>query len=303
MKLRDFVRPAAGLACLLAALLPAAGPAQAKLRVAASTTDLASIAATVGGDAVEVFAIARPNADAHRVEALPSYMVRVSKAQVYLEVGLGLDLWARPIIEGSRNSRLEIVDCSRGIEPLEKPTGKVDASMGDVHPDGNPHYWLDPRNGALVARTVADAFAKADPANAAAYRARAEDFAAQARAAWERGRATVAGLPTRAVLTYHRSWSYFAQAFGLEVVATVEPVPGIPPTARHLAALVQKVKAAGVRTLLQEPYFSEDSGRFLAREAGVRVIPASPSCPDARPGSYLAHVEAVLAALAAGGGR
>lgn len=303
MKMRELARTATGLVALLAALLVLPGAAHAKLRVAASTTDLASIAASVGGDAVEVFAIARPNADAHRVEALPSYMVRVAKASVYLQVGLGLDPWAQPIIDGSRNARLEIVDCSRGIEPLEKPTGKVDASMGDVHPNGNPHYWLDPRNGAIVARNAAEAFAAADPANAAAYRSRAEAFAREAQAAYERGRAAAAALPSKGVLTYHRSWSYFANAFGLDVVATVEPVPGIPPTARHLASLVQKAKATGARTLLQEPYFSDDAGRFLAREAGVRVVKASPSCADERPGSYLAHLAGVLAALAGGGTR
>jgi hypothetical protein len=104
----------------------------------------------------------------------PSYMVKVSRAKLYLKVGLGLDQWAEAIVDGSRNSSVQIVDCSRDVHVLEKPTGKVDASMGDVHPDGNPHYWLDPRNGAIVANTIADAFAKADPRTPPQYRARAE---------------------------------------------------------------------------------------------------------------------------------
>src|SRR6266540_4983257 len=157
---------------LFAAVALFPGGAQAKLNVAASTTELAPIAASVGGDQVDVFAIARPTADPHRIEALPSYMVKVSRARVYLKVGLGLDQWADAIVDGSRNASVEIVDCSRDVRVLEKPTGKVDASMGDVHPNGNPHYWLDPRNGAMVAGTVAEAFAKADPANAARYRSR-----------------------------------------------------------------------------------------------------------------------------------
>src|SRR5215510_8524195 len=158
----------------IAVLAPAA--AHAKLRVAASTNDLASIAASVGGDQVDVFAIAKPSADPHRIEALPSYMVKVSRAKLFLKVGLGLDQWAEAIVDGSRNSSVQLVDCSRDVHVLEKPTGKVDASMGDVHPDGNPHYWLDPRNGAVVAHNIADAFAKADPGNAAAYRERADAF-------------------------------------------------------------------------------------------------------------------------------
>lgn len=256
------------LALAAAALSPI--EAGAKVRVAASLNDLASIASSVGGDQVEVFSIARATADAHRVEALPSHMVKVSRATLYLKVGLGLDRWADPIIDGSRNPRLVIVDCSKGVRVLEVPTGRVDASMGDVHPGGNPHYWLDPRNGVVIARTIAEALARVDPANAAQYQERAEAFAKEAEAAWTRAKEAAASLPTKVVFTYHRSWSYFGDALGLEVAATAEPVPGIPPTARHLASLVAIAKSRNVRLLLQEPYFSNDAARFLAREAGVQ---------------------------------
>jgi zinc/manganese transport system substrate-binding protein len=287
------------LAALAAALsLPVA--AHAKLRVAASTTDLASIAATVGGDQVEVFSIAKPGADPHRVEALPSYMVKVSRAQLYLKVGLGLDQWAGAIIDGSRNDKLKVVDCSEGVSVLEKPTGKVDASMGDVHPDGNPHYWLDPRNGAVVANTVAAAFAAADPANATQYRARATAFAKDCEAAWQRHKAAIAALPSRAIVTYHRSWVYFASAFGLDVVNTVEPVPGIPPTAKHLAEVETDIRARKAAVLIQEPYFSQDAGKLLARDTGIRVVTASGACDGDAAGSYLAHFDALGSAMAGG---
>src|SRR5499426_4470706 len=190
----------------------AAGASFAKISVAASTTDLASIAASVGGDQVDVFAIARPSADPHRIEALPSYMVKVSRAKVFLKVGLGLDQWADAIVDGSRNSSVQIVDCSVGVHVLEKPTGKVDASMGDVHPDGNPHYWLDPRNGAVAAGTIADAFAKADPKNAALYHANADKFGKDAQATYDRNAEAAKKLASHAIFTYHRSWSYFADA-------------------------------------------------------------------------------------------
>ena len=282
----------------LVAALFAPGAAHAKLRVAASTNDIASIAASVGGDQVEVFAIARPNSDPHRIEALPSYMVRVARAQLFLKVGLGLDQWADAIVDGSRNARITIVDCSKGVSVLEKPTGKVDASMGDVHPDGNPHYWLDPRNGGLVAHTVAEAMAKADPANAATYRQRADAFGEEAEATWKRGHELAEKLPAKTIFTYHRSWTYFANAFGLEVVDTVEPVPGIPPTARHLADLVNAAKARKVGLLLQEPYYSSEAGKFLTRQAGVRVVIASAACDAPTAGSYLQHFDALLRALA-----
>lgn len=285
-------------ALALAALLAIPGAALAKVRVAASTNDLASIASSVGGDQVEVFSIARPTSDSHRIEALPSYMVKVSRARLYLQVGLGLDLWANAIVDGSRNPGLRLVDCSRGIRALEVPTGKVDASMGDVHPNGNPHYWLDPRNGAIVARTVAEALAAADPAHADQYRSRAEAFARDAEQAHKAGAEVASRMASKTLFTYHRSWSYFADAFGLEVLGTVEPVPGIPPTARHLAQLVNIAKSRRVGLLIQEPYFSPDAGRFLARQAGVRAIVASPSCDEPVAGSYLAHIRSVCQAVA-----
>jgi ABC-type Zn uptake system ZnuABC Zn-binding protein ZnuA len=294
--LARFLAPAAAVLTLGAA--PAAA---GKLRVAASITDLASIASSVGGDQVEVLAIARPASDVHRVEVLPSYMVQVSRADLYLKVGLALDQWADGIIDGSRNARLKVLDCSAGITPLEKPgaPGSALAASGDVHPYGNPHYWLDPRNGTIVAREIAEELGRLDPAHAAAYSARAEAFAKEVDAAYAKDQQLAASLPARTLFTYHRSWSYFAQAFGLEIVGEAEPLPGIPPTAKHLKDIVQIGKERKVPCLLQEPYFSEDAGKFLARETGLRVIKVAPSCDGPQAGSYLAHIEAVLKLMAA----
>lgn len=289
-------RPRGGAALALGLLLTAvmSTTAAAKVKVVASLTDLGSIAAAVGGDEVEVAAVARPAADAHRVEVLPSYMVRVSRAQLYLKVGLGLDQWADQIIDGSRNGKLVVLDCARHIAPLDKPTGKVDASMGDVHPDGNPHYWLDPDNGALVARDIAQALAGLDPAHADAFRRRAAAFAGECAASRTAAAAAIAALPAKEIITYHASWVYFAHATGLSIAGTVEPVPGIPPTARHLQELVGLVRERQVPVVLQEPYFSNEAPAFLARETGVRVAKASASCDDVTPGSYLAHFNQVV---------
>lgn len=278
-------------------VMVAAAGAETKVRVVSSINDLASIAASVGGDHVEAIAIARPTADVHRVEVLPSYMVRVSKAQLYLKVGLDLDRWADGIIDGSRNDRLIVLDCSQGVPILDRPTGKVDASLGDVHPSGNPHYWLDPRNGAIVARSVAQALARLDPDHAAEFAARAEDLARSAEDAVAAGAALAASLPSRNLVTYHASWVYFAAAYGLSISATIEPFPGIPPTGRHLQSLVEIIRERGVAVILQEPYFSTEASEFLTRETGVRVAMVSPSCDTPEAGSYLEHFERLLDAM------
>ncbi|HTW92132.1 MAG TPA: metal ABC transporter substrate-binding protein [bacterium] len=282
---------------LLTSLLFLAGSeAYAKLTVAASLPDLASIAAYVGGDRVSAFSIARPNADPHSVEVLPSYMVRVSRADVYLKVGMSLDQWADQIIDGSRNGRIRIVDCSNGIAVLEKP-GKVDASLGDVHPEGNPHYWLDPENGMLVAQTIADALTAADPSGAATYSANLDRFKAEVTRKMAVWKVTAAAIPNRTILTYHSSWPYFAQAFGFTIPAHIEPIPGIPPNAGHLAHLVKIIKEQQVTAVISEPYYSDDAANFLARETGVKLFKITPSCADASPNSYLDHFQQIFDAL------
>jgi zinc/manganese transport system substrate-binding protein len=303
MNTRRLIRSVRLVPGVLGLMLAVTGMAGAKLRVIASITDLASIAASVGGDRVEVQAIARPTADVHHVEALPSYMVRVSRAQLYLKVGLELDQWADAIIDGSHNADLTIVDCSEGVDVLEKPTGKVTAVLGDVHPMGNPHYWLDPRNGAIAGRTVAAALARADPTHAADYQARAEAFAQEVQARYEAAVGRLAGLPSRELITYHASWPYFAHAFDLTIVGTLEPIPGIPPTGKHLQDLVGLVRERKVPLVVQEPYFSDDAASFLERETGVRVVELSPSCSEPNAGSYLSHMDEMVDAVAGGPGR
>ncbi|MCD6024007.1 MAG: periplasmic solute binding protein [Fibrobacteria bacterium] len=287
------------LGVILAALC--ASLAGAKVKVAASLPDLASIAAYVGGDQVEVFSIARPNANPHFVEVLPSYMIRVARADVYLKAGLGMDPWADAVLEGSRNNSIRVVDASAGVAVLEKPAGKVDASQGDVHPQGNPHYWLDPANGARIAETVRDALKRADPAHAALYDANAARFRAEAETRLEGWKERMAPLKGSAIVTYHSSWVYFARAFGLRVVGHVEPFPGIPPTARHLRDLVGVIRASQAKILLQEPYYPGKDPEFLARETGIRVHRFTPACEGTAPGDYLKHFDAMVAALSGGG--
>lgn len=280
------------------ALLFAAGPASAKIRIAASINDLASIAAYVGGDEVEVFSIAKANANPHFVEVLPSYMIKVSRVAIYFKAGLALDPWADAILEGSRNPKVEVVDCSAGVQVLDKPTGKVDASIGDVHSQGNPHYWLDPANGSVIAERVREALAKADPAHAALFEANAKRFKdenARKSSAWKTAMAPLAGA---AVVTYHSSWAYFAKAYGLRIVGYVEPFPGIPPTARHLQELVERVQSEKARILIQEPYYGDADPKFLQRKTGIKAFRFTPSCEGIAAGDYFRHFDAMTSSLA-----
>jgi zinc/manganese transport system substrate-binding protein len=276
-------------------------PAAAKVKMAASIPDLASIAASIGGDEAEIFSIAKANANPHFVEVLPSYMIKVSRVALYLKAGLALDQWADGIIEGSRNDKLTVVDCSAGIAVLDKPAGKVDASLGDVHPMGNPHYWLDPRNGSVIAGNIAAALAKEDPAHADLYLANADRFKAENAKRYGEWKTKLAPLSGSAIITYHSSWVYFAKAFGLRIVGMVEPFPGIPPTARHLQGLVDRIKAEKAGILMQEPYFSGDDPKFLARQTGIQVHRFTPSCEGSAAGDYWKHFDGMVGALSAGG--
>lgn len=284
------------LAILLVPALVASPRAQ--VRVVASTTDLASIATMIGGDRVKTESIAKGKSDPHFVEILPSYMVKVARANVYLKVGLGLDIWAQQIIDGSRNGKLAIVDCSERILPLQKPTRRVDASMGDVHPLGNPHYWLDPDNGAVIAEQIAETLSAVDPNHAAEYQSNLEAFRRtleEKRAEWARRFANLRGLE---IVTYHDSWPYFCKAFGIKVVGFVEPKPGIEPTPSHTANLVELIKSRGVKVVGVEPYYSMRAPESIARMSGARVVILPPSVGgrrDAR--DYWSLFDAILGDL------
>ena len=284
---------------ILSALLVTglAAVAAAKIVVAAALPDLGSIASYIGGDRVECFAIAKAAHDPHSVEVLPTYMVRVSRAEVYLKVGLGLDQWSNQIVDGARNSKLNVVDCSQGIAVLERPTARIDASMGDVHPEGNPHYWLDPENGIIIAQTITTALTNIDPAGAASYEANLLAFATATRLRFAGWKETAAALPRRDIVTYHSSWAYFANAFGLRVAAHVEPVPGIPPTASNLNELVETIRSRQITLLLQEPYFSDDGSNYLNRQTGIRVVKLAPSCAEVGSEAYWRHFDQIFEAI------
>lgn len=262
---------------LLLALTMLGATASAAVKVVASSSDLAAIAREIGGDKIEVTAIAQGKSNLHFVEMLPSYMLKVSKADIYLKVGLAMDQWADGIIDGSRNGKLNIVDCSNGIEVLDKPAGKVDASMGDVHPSGNPHYWLDPRNGKTIAKNILDGLVKADPTNTAAYGANFGSFTRRLDSAWQVWSSASEVFRGSKVISYHTTYSYFAKAFGIEIAGQIEPKPGIEPTASHTSELIDLMNQQQVKIIFREPYFSERAPNTLAKATGATVytVPSS----------------------------
>jgi ABC-type Zn uptake system ZnuABC Zn-binding protein ZnuA len=252
--------------------LAAALPAQATVRIVSATADLASIAEMVGGDKVKVETICRGSADPHFVEILPSYMVKVARADIYLKVGLDLDFWSTQIIDGSGNGEIHVVDCSSTIEPLEVPNTAVNPSMGDVHIKGNPHYWLDPQNGLHIAEAITDALLKVDAGNSDYYNESLQEFRRQLEVRVERWRARAATFNGIEIVMYHNSWPYFSRAFDIKVIGFVEPKPGIEPTPSHTAQLIDLIRSRGVPVIGKEPYFSDRAPKAIARHTDAVVI-------------------------------
>jgi zinc/manganese transport system substrate-binding protein len=283
-----------------AALILAISPigVNAKMNVATSTSDLKSIAEYIGGDRVSVTSIASGKSNPHFVEVLPSYMVTVSRADIYFKVGLELDFWAAPIIDGSRNGKLVIVDCSQGVEPMEKPTVKVDASMGDVHPQGNPHYWLDPANALIIAKNISRGLSQADPAGTSIYEGNLSRFQSELKAKMEVWRKEAEPLSGMEIITYHNSWPYFCRAFGLKVAGFIEPRPGIEPTPGHTAELIELVKSRGIKIIGKEPYFSDRAPKVIARATGAVVVDLPPSVGGADgAGDYFTLIDTIIQEL------
>jgi zinc/manganese transport system substrate-binding protein len=285
--------------CLMSAIILWAIPLNAAIRIVAALPDLGSIASYIGGDKVEVTAIAKANSNPHSIEVFPSFMAKVSSAKIYLKSGLGLDQWSDAIIDGSRNSKLLTVDCSNGVSVLEKPV-KVDASMGDVHPFGNPHYWLNPENGIIMAQNVANALKEVDAANSAVYDANLSKFKTECEKKLTGWHEKMKKYANDKIITYHSSWAYFVDAFKISIVEHIEPYPGIPPTGNHLAHLIDVIKKDSVAFVLQEPYFPDDAPKFLNRQTSVSVYKCAPSCSDVKASSYFDHFDSIVNLITGG---
>ena len=265
--------------------------AAGKLKVVTTIADLASITQEVGGDRVDVTSVAKGYQDPHFVEPKPSFLLLLRNADLLEVVGLELEIgWLPPLLEQSRNDKIRVgargyLDVSQGVEILDKPTASVNRSMGDVHPMGNPHFWLDPANAVRIAIQVENRLAELRPADTKYFEQRLNDFKIRINNANKRWTAAMAPYRGAKIVTYHNSWPNFAKHFGLNVVGYVEPKPGVPPSPSHTLELIQLMKAQGVKVIAMEPYFDIKTPQSVAEQTGAKVVILYPSVGGARSGT------------------
>lgn len=263
-------------------LMPAMAAAK-KLNVVTATTDMAALAQEVGGDRVNIEAIAKGYQDPHFVEAKPSFLLKLRQADLLIVVGLQLEIgWLPPLITQCGNPRVQVgaagyLDASQFAEILEIPQGTITRAMGDVHPLGNPHYWLDPGNGRRVAKGIAAKLAELDPPDASYFQERFQDFDKRLTAAEQKWDAEMAPFRDRKVVTYHNSFTNFARHFHLDVIGYVEPRPGIPPTPSHTLELIGLMKRENCKLVLVEPYFDLKTPQSIGAATGAKVLVYLPS--------------------------
>ena len=294
-------------AAVAAVLLVGLGArAEAKLRVVTSIETLADLSRQVGGDRVDVTSLSRGVQDPHFVDAKPSLVLALNRADALVYVGLDLEIgWLPPLVQQARNGRIQRgqagnIDASTAIRPEDVPNVPSDQlrAMGDIHPLGNPHYWIPPNNARAIARLLVARFAALDAAGADTYKAALARFEAQLANKEKQWESAAAPLRGTRIVTFHKSWSYVARWLGMEEVGYIEPKPGIPPTANHTAQLVEVMKKTGVRLVVVESFYPSTMAKFVAENGKARLV-AAPSNVGATSAikTYFDLVDAVLAAL------
>ena len=264
------------LLAAFALLLPR--PAAAAVKVVSSIPSLGSLAKEVGGDRIDVESLGKGYQDPHFVEPKPSLMLVLNKADLLLYVGLDLEIgWLPPLVLGSRNPKIQTgelgsLDCSRAIPVLDVPTTKVDRSMGDIHPLGNPHYWLPPANAKIIAREIAQRLSQIDPSGAATYQKNLAAFNGKVDADAKKWQPMVDKMHGVKIVTYHKSWTYVSQWLGMEEIGYLEPKPGIPPDPDHLFRLIQAIRSEHVQLLLVEDFYNLNTARLVAQKGGAKLL-------------------------------
>jgi ABC-type Zn uptake system ZnuABC Zn-binding protein ZnuA len=250
-----------------------------KLNVVATTTALADIANEVAQDKIHAYAIASPKQNIHHYAPTPKDVLKVKKADVLIHEGLDLEAWRQPLLDAAGNMRFLgegqcSIDASRGISLLEVPTS-LSRAGGDIHAFGNPHYISDPENAKIIATNIAEGLSRIAPENADFFIKNSEAFNRKMDEKikiWKERLVRFNGAP---VITYHRSWSYFANEFGLQIVGEIEPKPGIPPTAKHLAEIIQLIRDKKVKVIIKEPFEDAQAPKKIAQETGAQVVTLS----------------------------
>ena len=284
----------------------AATPAAAALRVVATTPEYGALAAAIGGKGVQVSTLCKATEDPHFVDARPSHIVTLNKADILIESGADLEVgWLPPLIDGSRNPKIQVgapgrVRASEGVRLLDVPA-VLDRSQGDVHAVGNPHFLMDPENARVVAKHLAEAFCAIDAASCDAYRSSQAAFDKRLTDKLAEWQAELAPFHGRPIVTYHATWRYFAQRFGLESEIFLEPKPGIPPSPPHLASVIEKMQSQKIRTILVEPFQSRKTAQAVAERTGAAVVDVC-QFPGGLPNTdddYIAMIDANVKAIAA----
>ncbi len=262
---------------LSAVLLLASTAALAKVNVVTTTQDSAAITRAIGGDRVNVKALAKGFQDPHFVDAKPTFMVDLNRADLFIVIGLELEIgYAPSLVSGAHNDKIApgqpgYLDLSPLISPLEV-VGVADRGQGDIHPAGNPHYWLDPENGRLMARGIAARLSQLEPEGKAQFAANLATFEktlTEKEAEWAKKLGKLSGQP---IITYHKSWTYFAARYKLDVQGFVEPKPGIPPTPGHTLELIKLVQAKGIKIILMEVFYDKRFPELIAAKSGAKLV-------------------------------
>jgi len=286
------------------ALATVAPSATGKINVVATTADFAAIAREIGGDKVQVTALAKPTEDPHFIDAKPGFIATLNRADVLIEGGAALEHgWLQPLLQGARNPKISgtapgHVHGNDGINMRGVPTS-LDRSRGDIHPEGNPHFLIDPMNAKIVAANIADAFSKAEPKSYEAYRANLKAFQEKIDARMVEWQKQMAPYKGASVVAYHDSWPYFAERFGLRIEMFLEPKPGIPPTPAHIASLVQKMREQNVRVILVDAYVNRRQADSVASKTGAVTVPVShfPGGVKGTEGGYIELVDYLVKSI------
>ncbi|MFQ5652018.1 MAG: metal ABC transporter substrate-binding protein [bacterium] len=259
--------------------------ANGKLRIVATLPDLRYIAEQIGGDKVDAFAIARGFQDPHFVDAKPSFVLKLKKADLFVQVGLDLEIgWVPPLLETARNRNVYFggegyVNASDGISLLEIPKGNAAQlrAQGDIHIFGNPHYWLDPRNGKIMAQNITSKLTALLPEETVVFEKNLASFNARIDSAYQAWKEKIAPYEGTKIIAYHNSWPYFEHAFDMNIVGFIEPKPGIPPAPSHLVSVIKRMKEENVRIIIISPYFDDKPAQVVARRTGAQVVAIAPS--------------------------
>src|SRR2546425_5962268 len=304
-RVRWRLAPLGALLLIAAWGAPTAHGAEARLRIVATLPDLFVLTRAVAGEGATVDLIARFGQNPHDMEVRPSQILLVRRADVLVRNGLEEDAWIDVMVHGAANPRMlrgspNVVEASQGIEVLKVLTGRVDRSMGDVHPLGSPHYTLDPDNVALVTANIAAGLTRAAPEQARVLEANRQGFLEKVAEADRRWKSALAPFRGAGIVSYHDSWPYFYRAFGLVEAGVIEDRPGIPPSPQHLANLIRSMREQKVKGILHESWYPSDVTSRVAKETGAKMVVVAQS-PGALEGTedYIADLEHLVSALAA----